>query len=268
MTKRGTSLLLDAVMFVGFGALLSWRLTGVAAHEWIGISLIGLIVVHLIVHWGWVESHATAVRRGRRRLVPLLLNAALYVAMGTTLVSGVVVSKVVIPNQLSPERYLLWHSLHESATTFTVIILGLHVALNWDHIRGWIRRGFNASRRVMPTVQQWWRVPPRLVLRRLAWIVAVSTVFVACVWEIARFLPAPTEVTMVFPDGHREQRPPPPEISRLLPQSNRPSPVGAVRVLMNLVLLSIVAAAGRRALRRPRASVASRATRAPPVAAP
>lgn len=269
MTNRGTSLLLDTVMFVSFAALLSWRLTGVAAHEWIGIALIAFSVAHLIVHWGWVDGQIAAVVRGRRRLIPFLLNAALFVAMGATLVSGIVISKVVVPNTLSPGRYLLWHDVHESATTFTVIILGLHVALNWDHIRGWVRRRFDRARRAMPAARPWWHVSPRLVLRRLAWIVAVSAVMTIGVWGFAQLLTAPTEVTMVFADGHREQRSPPPEVSRLRADSNRPELFGAVRVLINLVLLSIVAVAGRRLLRwRPSGAAASRATRAPPVAAP
>jgi len=269
VTNRGTSLLLDTVMFVCFAVLLSWRLTGVAAHEWIGMALIAFSVAHLIVHWGWVEGQIAAAVRGRRRLIPFLLNAALFVAMVATLVSGVVISKVVVPNALSPGRYLVWHDVHESATTFTVIILGLHVALNWDHIRGWMRRRFEASRRATPAVKQWWHVSPRLVLRRFAWIVAVSAVFTVGVWGFAQLLSVPTDVTMVFADGHRELRPPPPEVSRLRPDSNRPELVGAIRMLMNLVLLSFVAVAGRRLLRwRPSVSAWSRAIRAPPAAGP
>lgn len=269
MTNRGASLLLDTAMFIGFAALLSWRMTGVAAHEWIGIALIALSVAHLIVHWGWVEGQIAAAVRGRRRLIPFLLNAALFVAMGATLVSGVVISKVVVPNTLSPGRYLLWHDVHESATTFTVIILGLHVALNWDHIRGWLRRRLDAARRARSSLQPWWQVSPRLVLRRFIWIVAVSGILTIGVWGFAQLLTAPAEVTMVFADGHREQRPPPPEIARLRPDSNRPELFGAVRMVINLMLLSIVAVAGRRLLRwRPSGAAASRATRAPPVAAP
>lgn len=259
MTNRGTSLLLDTCMFICFAALLSWRMTGVAAHEWIGLSLIALIMAHLIVHWGWVETQIAAGLR-RRRIVPFLLNAALFVAMGVTLVSGVVISKVVVPNQLPPARYLLWHGLHESATTFTVIILGLHVALNWDHIRGWVRRAFTASRRALSTPKPWWRVPPQLVLRRLAWIVAVSAALVVGVWGVAQVLPAPANVTMVFADGHRELRPPPQEIARLRPDANRPELVGAVRIVINLVLLSIAAVVSRRLLRRPsRGTITTRA---------
>ncbi|HET7248238.1 MAG TPA: DUF4405 domain-containing protein [Gemmatimonadales bacterium] len=256
MTNRGTSLLLDTTMFICFAALLSWRLTGVAAHEWLGLALIALILVHLIVHWGWVEAQvANAVRSWRRRrLTPFLLNAALFVAMGITLVSGIAISKVAFPNGLSPEVYLRWHGIHETATTFTVLILGLHVALNWDHIRGGIRRALDRSRRPATAAPRWWQAPPGMVLRRLGWIAAVSGVFSVAVWGGARLLPATTAVTMVFADGHMERRAPPAEITRLSPQGDRPAPSrGAARFLMSLALLSAVAVGGRRAL-RPRAT--------------
>lgn len=252
MTNRGASLLLDTTMFMCFAALLSWRLTGVATHEWLGLALIALILAHLVVHWGWVEAQiANAVRSTRRRrLIPFLLNAALFAAMGITLISGVAISKVAVPNALSPEAYLRWHGIHETATTFTVLILGLHVALNWDHIRGGVRRALDRSRRSVGAGPRWRHAPPGLVLRRLGWIVAVSGVLLVAVWGGARLVPATTEVTMVFADGHMERRAPPAEITRLSPQGDRPAPArGMARFLMSLALLSAAVAGGRRVLR-------------------
>lgn len=56
MTRRQSSLLLDAAMLCIFATLMSWRLTGVPAHEWAALGLIVLLVVHLLVHWQWVET--------------------------------------------------------------------------------------------------------------------------------------------------------------------------------------------------------------------
>jgi hypothetical protein len=60
VTRRGTLLTLDATMLALFTTLISWRLTGVTLHEWFGITLTLLIVVHLLVHWGWVEGRVAA----------------------------------------------------------------------------------------------------------------------------------------------------------------------------------------------------------------
>lgn len=233
-----------------FTILMSWRLTGVVLHEWIGIALIAMIVVHLLVHWGWVESRLAAMtRRSQRRFGALLLNAAVFVAMGATIVSGLVVSKVLVPNRLSPANYLHWHGLHESAATLTVVLLGLHVALNWDRIRGGVQRALAVPVRGSRSSWRWSGVPVGLVLRRLAWIVLASAALTGIVWSAVRLTPGRGVVIMTYPDGHRELRAPPPEITRLWPGSIRPAPaVGAPRFLVSLALLLIAAVAGRRLL--------------------
>src|SRR5689334_21449046 len=120
-------------MLALFIILVSWRLTGVSLHEWLGTTLTILILGHLLVHWGWVEGRVSALRRvSQRRVGGLLLNTAVFITMGGTIVSGFVVSKVLIPNHLTPDDYLRWHGLHESASTLTVSLLRLHVAYNLD----------------------------------------------------------------------------------------------------------------------------------------
>jgi hypothetical protein len=142
MTKHGASLLLDATMLLSFTVLMSWRLAGVPAHEWLAAGLLGLIVVHLVIHWGWVETRARKAvgTRSPRTRMNLLLNGHLFLAMGTALTSGFRMSKVVVPNTLTPGAYLSWHQVHDTSSSLAQIILGLHVALNWDLIVAGIRR--------------------------------------------------------------------------------------------------------------------------------
>src|SRR5689334_2020923 len=163
------------MMFVSFTVLMSWRLSGVIAHEWIGLSLMAMILTHLVVHWTWVEGSVSRLTRQRQRsgTIPLLINTALFFSMGTALASGVVISKVVFPNHLLPGDYLHWHGLHEGASTITLFILGLHVALNWDRIRNSLRRLFDATR----SQRYEWRLSAD-ALRRFAWVVGISTVLV------------------------------------------------------------------------------------------
>jgi len=235
------------MMFVSFTVLMSWRLSGVTAHEWIGLSLIAMILTHLVVHWGWVEGSVGRVTRQRRRsgTIPLLLNTALFVAMGTALVSGVVISKVVFPNHLLPGDYLHWHSLHEGASTITLFILGLHVALNWDRIRNSFRRLFDPAR----GYRYQWRLSSD-VLRRFAWVLGVSAVLVLGVFAAARIIPSHAQVLMTFPDGHTELVGPPPDIARIRLGSTAPDiAMGLPKFILTSVMLMIAAIVGRRGLR-------------------
>ena len=239
MTRRSTLFALDATMLALFTSLISWRLTGVSLHEWLGITLTLLILAHLLVHWGWVEGRVSALRRvSRPRVGGLLLNIAVFLTMGATIVSGFVVSKVVIPNRLTPDDYLRWHGLHESASTFTVFLLGLHVAYNWDRIRASLRRrpgrsllsGFSSG----------------VLLRRLAWVAVVCVTLSGGVWLASRLLPSHQRVMFVHSDGRRELAPPPAEITRVRPGTDSPSSIGLPKAVLSLIVLSLVAVIGRK----------------------
>jgi hypothetical protein len=227
--------------------LMSWRLTGVWLHEAIGIALIAMIVAHLVVHWAWVESRiAIMARPSRRRFGALLLNASLFSAMGTTIVTGLAVSKVAFPNRLTPASYLHWHGVHESAATLTVLLLGLHVAYNWDRIRGGMRRVFAAPIRSTSVSLRVSDISYSVILRRLAWVVLASTVLTGIVWTGVRLSPGKGEVLMRFADGHQELRAPPAGITQVGVGTLRPAPAaGIAGFLVNLVLLLIVAVVGR-----------------------
>ena len=64
MTRRSISLALDTIMLVVFVSLLSWRLTGVPIHEWAATALLVVLVVHLVIHWHWVETRISRLRSG------------------------------------------------------------------------------------------------------------------------------------------------------------------------------------------------------------
>ena len=236
------------IMLGLFSVLMSWRLTGVPLHEWIGVTLSALIVSHLLVHWRWVEARIANLRRqSGRRVGGLLLNAAVFAAMGTTIVSGFVVSKVVLPNHLSPERYLRWHGLHETAATFTLLLLGLHLAYNWDRIRSALRRRTETSRSLSLR-----GFSLRVTLRRLAWIAASVAVLSAFVWAMVRVLPGQERIMFVHSDGRRELVAPPPELTRLHPgQDHADLGFGTPKLIFSILMLTGVAGISRQlAVRR------------------
>ena len=235
-------------MLALFSVLMSWRLTGVPLHEWISVTLAALLVSHLLVHWSWIEGRIANLRRpAGRRVGGLLLNATVFAAMGTTIVSGFVVSKVVLPNHLSPERYLRWHGLHETAATFTLLLLGLHLAYNWDRIRSALRRA-TATARPFSLGE----FSLRVTLRRLAWIAASVALLSGFVWAMVRVLPGQERIMFVHADGRRELVAPPPELTTLRPgQDHGDLGFGTPKVVFSVVLLAAVAGIGRQlAVRR------------------
>ena len=251
MTKLTISLAIDTVMLVAFAALQSWRLTGVPAHEWLGVAFLGLAVTHLTIHGHWVESRAPRlVRAGSLRgRIGVLLNLTLGIAMATALASGFFMSKVLLPNHLTPAAYGSWHRWHELASNVSLFLIGLHVALNWDLIAGGIRRGLR--RRVASAANAAVARPAATLLaRRLAWIVAAGALVSATIWLAQPLLPGPGQVMFVYADGRREMGALPADLPKLHRGTTRPDlGNGAPKFVVAFLGIGLVTLAGRKVLR-------------------
>jgi hypothetical protein len=88
----------DAVLLVGFTLAYSYVFTGIGIHEWLGIGLGALLLVHLTLHWDWVirTTRKLVSPRGPDRLI-WLVNLALLVAMTFCVASGILISRVALP---------------------------------------------------------------------------------------------------------------------------------------------------------------------------
>src|SRR5580704_10102405 len=88
----------DAVILAGYTVAYSYGFTGVVIHEWLGIGLGIALLLHLTLHWDW------GVRTTRRLISPRghdkliwAVNLALLFAMTLCVASGIVISRVALP---------------------------------------------------------------------------------------------------------------------------------------------------------------------------
>lgn len=142
MRRARFLLWLDISLLLIFALLEEPVTTGLWGHEWISIGFAALLALHLLVNWRWIASALGRYRIAARRLrVNIWLNGALYVTMVITIFSGFVVSRFVLPTLgLSRSDLRAWAQLHTIVASVTLVIVGLHVALNWDWILSAVRR--------------------------------------------------------------------------------------------------------------------------------
>lgn len=154
-------LVLDIALICALLALWSIALTGLALHEWLGMALIGGVLLHVLVNWGWVVATTRRFARALQMQVRVnyLLNWALFVTMTSVLVSGVLISVVALPTlglYSTRSTFLtLWHILSSDAL---LVVVGLHLGMNWRWVvtttcqlwNGWLNR--RAASRVMNKV--------------------------------------------------------------------------------------------------------------------
>ncbi len=136
-------LVFDIGMLVLVCVLQSLSLTGLAWHEWLGFLLCAMVSFHVILQWPWF---ATEFRRlftpgAYRTRVNSALNYLLFIVMVAVLVSGVLIS-----NQIAPliggalGRPLVWSELHGWLNFTLIVLVGVHLTINWDWILGAIRK--------------------------------------------------------------------------------------------------------------------------------
>lgn len=135
--------LIDCVITVAFLALLSIPLTGLKVHEWLGIALICGIVVHLLLNWAWIVA---TTRRFLRALpdqvrINYLLNVALFIVMTIVISSGLMISEVALPFLgIHPMRNMFLSMLHLVSADALLLVVGLHLGMNWRWVVSAIRR--------------------------------------------------------------------------------------------------------------------------------
>ena len=134
-------LILDTILLV---ALLVLMVPDpLALHEWLGLAVIAIAVIHLLFAWQWIATALPRLRaKGAWRLrVNVLLNALLFYAFVVAMFSGVMESVIALPKlgiPMAPDHN--WPLLHNKWANYFQFLAGLHLAINWNWIVGTVRR--------------------------------------------------------------------------------------------------------------------------------
>jgi hypothetical protein len=132
----------DAFLLVAYTLAYSLGFTGIATHEWLGIGLGVVLLVHVTLHWEWViRTTRKLLRPGGRERFVWLVNLLLLASMTLCVASGILISEVALPQLgIIVAGSNLWQLLHDTTATVTLILVPVHVALRWRWIAGVARR--------------------------------------------------------------------------------------------------------------------------------
>jgi hypothetical protein len=144
-------LLVDSAMLALVCVLECLDLTGLELHEWLGFALCPLVLVHVVLQWPWFATQFRKFLRApaARVRINALLNTLLLVTMSAVLLSGVLNSGQVISLIGEPlGRARVWRELHGWLNFTALVLVGLHLSLNWD----WLMGVFTRRRRERPAL--------------------------------------------------------------------------------------------------------------------
>jgi hypothetical protein len=116
--------------------------TGTPAHEWAGIGVAFVVLVHLVGHW---RQTAGMLQRffgqlGRLPRLNLAVDAPLMIAFITVVMSGLLVSRSALrPLGWVVSESSVWHAVHSQSATVLLVLMGVHLGLHWSWISSAIR---------------------------------------------------------------------------------------------------------------------------------
>ncbi len=104
-------------------------LTGVAAHEWLGLAIFVVLAVHLAQHLTTLAPKQTKNRAAR--ITRTVLAVALGISLMVVMVSGLMVSGAVLPTfGYYAEGYYFWNPLHAIFAKILLALFQVHLFVN------------------------------------------------------------------------------------------------------------------------------------------
>ena len=174
--KQIVRLCVDAAMTVVLLLLMGYSRIGEEAHEWLGIGMTVLFILHHILNRKWI----IAMFRGRYtayRVLQTLLACVIFVGLAISACTGIMLSKHIfrflgIETGMAGAR-----ELHHRCGYWNFILLSLHLGLHWIMIVGLFgKRCKNKS-----TLLKW-------LARLLAVGIASYGVYALFSWQVPDYL--------------------------------------------------------------------------------
>ncbi|MEA4906222.1 MAG: DUF4405 domain-containing protein [Chloroflexi bacterium] len=141
--KLRTNLWIDLAILAAFLVAGQPRLTGESLHEWLGLGLGLFILIHLLLHWNWIQQ---VVLRFFKNLfhtsrLKFLVDVFLFIAFTGLMMSGVMISHSVLPwLGITLASGGAWKAVHSLLANVTLVLAAVHFALSWNWVKTMSRR--------------------------------------------------------------------------------------------------------------------------------
>lgn len=127
--KKSVRWIIDALMTVLLLLLMAYQVTGDVLHEWIGVGMTALVIVHQILNRKWYG----ALFRGKYHLYRILttvLNVLLLAGFFLTAFCGMSMSGHAVPFLYGMAPVSFARRMHLSMSHWSFVLMGLHLGLH------------------------------------------------------------------------------------------------------------------------------------------
>lgn len=137
-TKQRLKISIDIVMTVLFMVQMAYHITGNSLHEWLGMLLFAVFLLHHILNLKWYAGLFKG-RWSAMRILTVVVNFLSLAAMLGMMISGIMLSRDVF-GFLELRAGMFGRRLHMISTAWGYLLMSVHIGLHWGMMMGIARR--------------------------------------------------------------------------------------------------------------------------------
>jgi hypothetical protein len=129
--KTSTRLIIDLLALAVYLVAANPLITGLAVHEWASLGILVVFLVHAAVNY---DAVVQVLRRqaSRATVANFVLDVALLIAFMVVTVSGIMVSRHILPALgLVAPGYFFWNPVHSIAAKLLLALLIVHLVTHF-----------------------------------------------------------------------------------------------------------------------------------------
>ena len=121
--------IIDILMILILIPLMAYQVTGEAMHEWFGVSMVILVILHQIINRKWYQGLFKGSYK-YFRLFSIMINLLLITLFALTAISGVSMSNHAVPVLYSLINVNTARVMHLAFSYWSFILMGLHIGMH------------------------------------------------------------------------------------------------------------------------------------------
>ena len=121
--------IIDVAMTFVLIPLMAYQVTGEAAHEWLGIGMVLLVIVHQVLNRKWYSALFNG-KYNPNRVLNTIITTLLLISFAFTAVSGISMSNHAVPFLYSLIKVNTARVMHLAFSHWAFILMGLHIGMH------------------------------------------------------------------------------------------------------------------------------------------
>ncbi len=136
---RKIKILTDLLMTAALLFLMAYQVTGEKFHEWFGVTLFLLFIIHNVLNIRWYGNLFKGKYRPLR-VIRTVTNFAVFAVMLCLVYSGIVMSRYVFAALPVRGGMARARVMHLSGSYWGFVLMSLHLGLHWGMVTGMFRK--------------------------------------------------------------------------------------------------------------------------------